>query len=310
MARIVDKRFGWGVLLGVAGMVSGCTLQPLLSGLEIPTGSEQGPSASDGSAPGDQFPIDNDDSSAGSPAISGEGIFWTRCAPCHVLPQALAEKAGMIGPDLGEISTIMSGVTLSDREVELLRLWLGGSAGNGGGEQGPDGGNGEAGQGGGDQSPGEEPQEDPETPPAENNPPVAEHQVVGTPMNSALPITLSATDPDEDPLTYSIVNGPAHGSFSGNPPDVTYLPDENYVGFDSFSFQADDGRPGGVSNTANVRIWVIDEQDLSGQTVSGTIDPSSEIEIWGFPGVAGQRVLITVAAGPLSPIMSLYPPGS
>ncbi len=139
------------------------------------------------------------------------------------------------------------------------------------------------------------------------NPPTAVAQVVGTRVNEAIPITLSATDSDGDSLTYSIVDGPAHGTVTGNPPAVTYAPDENYVGFDSLSFQADDARSGIISNIAKVRIWVIDEGDLSGQTVSGYLLPG-DTDVWSFPGVAGQRVAIRVSYGWPSARLALYPP--
>ncbi len=140
------------------------------------------------------------------------------------------------------------------------------------------------------------------------NPPIAEARVVGTPRNEAISITLSATDPDGDSLTYSIVDGPAHGTLTGDPPEVMYTPNENYVGFDLFSFQADDGRSGVMSNTANVRIWVIDEEDLSGNTVTGHLLPGGT-DVWSFQGVVGQRVAIKVSYGYPRARLSLYPPG-
>ena len=156
----------------------------------------------------------------------------------------------------------------------------------------------------------DEDQDDPETPAVDTNPPIAYEQVLGTPMNTALSITLSASDSDEDPLTYAIVDGPTHGVLNGSPPAVTYVPGDACVGFDSFSFQADSGRPSGASDTAVVRIWVIDEQDLSGQTVTGVLETPSDIDAWVLEGTAGQRVLITLSSRyPSSSTLSLYAPG-
>lgn len=85
-------------------------------------------------------------------------------------------------------------------------------------------------------------------------PPVANAQAVAIAANFSLPITLTATDPDGDALTYAIVASPAHGALSGTPPAVTYAPAAGYVGPDSFTFKANDGLSD--SNVAAVAIVV------------------------------------------------------
>ncbi|NTV00343.1 MAG: cadherin-like domain-containing protein [Methanoregulaceae archaeon] len=69
-------------------------------------------------------------------------------------------------------------------------------------------------------------------------------------------ITLQATDPETDEMTYSIDSGPSAGtvgSVSGN--RVVYTPDANYTGEDSFTFRAHDGF--WDSNTATVNLTVL-----------------------------------------------------
>jgi hypothetical protein len=91
-------------------------------------------------------------------------------------------------------------------------------------------------------------------PPAANNPPVANAQSVTTNEDTAQAITLTATDADNDPLTYSIAAQPTHGSLSGTAPNLTYTPALNYNGLDSFTFKANDGKAD--SNVATVTITV------------------------------------------------------
>ena len=85
-----------------------------------------------------------------------------------------------------------------------------------------------------------------------NAPPVAADQSVTTAEDTAAGITLSATDPDNDPLTYAITTAPAHGTLSGTAPNLTYTPVADYSGSDSFTFKANDGQLD--SNTATVSI--------------------------------------------------------
>ncbi len=84
--------------------------------------------------------------------------------------------------------------------------------------------------------------------------PVANPQSLVAAENVALPITLTAADPDGDALTYAIVSGPAHGALSGTAPAVVYHPAADYFGADSFTFMASDGRSD--SSAATVAIVV------------------------------------------------------
>jgi len=99
-----------------------------------------------------------------------------------------------------------------------------------------------------------------------NHPPVAEAQSPSTNENAALPLTLTGTDADGDPLTFAIGTGPSNGTLgsfsglacSGNPStctvNVTYTPSNDYNGSDSFTFKVNDGKAD--SNIATVSITV------------------------------------------------------
>ncbi|MFN8489879.1 MAG: Calx-beta domain-containing protein [Caldilineaceae bacterium] len=87
-----------------------------------------------------------------------------------------------------------------------------------------------------------------------NHAPVANDQDINTPQDTAKSITLTAADPDNDPLIYSLMSNPSHGSLSGTPPTVTYTPAPGFNGADSFTFRANDGQAD--SNIATIRITV------------------------------------------------------
>ena len=88
-----------------------------------------------------------------------------------------------------------------------------------------------------------------------NSPPIAQSQSVSTVKNTPVGITLIATDPNNDPLTYSIVTQPAHGTITaGTTASRTYTPATDYTGPDSFTFKANDGTVD--SNIATVSIAV------------------------------------------------------
>ncbi|MDD5594914.1 MAG: Ig-like domain-containing protein, partial [Candidatus Omnitrophica bacterium] len=87
-----------------------------------------------------------------------------------------------------------------------------------------------------------------------NHAPVAHNQSVNTDEDAAISITLSATDADDDNLTYSVVSNPGQGSLSGTAPNLNYTPNESFSGDDSFTFKANDGLAD--SNIATVSIKV------------------------------------------------------
>jgi len=90
---------------------------------------------------------------------------------------------------------------------------------------------------------------------ASNTAPVAHSQMVTTAEDNGVEITLSATDANvNNELTYTIVTNPQHGTLSGTGHTLTYTPEANYHGADSFTFKASDG--GTDSNTATVTVNV------------------------------------------------------
>ena len=94
---------------------------------------------------------------------------------------------------------------------------------------------------------------------AVNHAPVARNQSVRTAEDRAKVIRLRATDADSNPLTYTIISGPAQGTLAGAPPRVTYTPNPNYYGPDTFTFKTNDGSVD--SNVATVSIVVTSVND-------------------------------------------------
>ena len=93
-----------------------------------------------------------------------------------------------------------------------------------------------------------------------NDAPLADAQTVSTAEDTPLPVTLSGSDPDADPLTFEIVSAPANGTLTGTAPDVTYSPAAHYAGSDSFTFRVNDGSLN--SPAATIDITVTPENDV------------------------------------------------
>jgi photosystem II stability/assembly factor-like uncharacterized protein len=98
--------------------------------------------------------------------------------------------------------------------------------------------------------------------------PVANAQSVTTNEDTAKAITLVGSDPDNLPITYSVVTPPAHGTLTGTAPNVTYTPVANYNGADTFTFKVNNGSLD--SNTATVSLTITPVNDAPVLNVPGT----------------------------------------
>ena len=96
--------------------------------------------------------------------------------------------------------------------------------------------------------------------------PVANSQTVIVIPNQAKSITLTAID--NEPLVYTIVSPPKNGVLTGLLPNVSYSPNTNFGGADSFTFKASDGLA--ESNLATVTIFV----DNVPPTVTCSVTPN------------------------------------
>ncbi len=88
----------------------------------------------------------------------------------------------------------------------------------------------------------------------QNNQPVAHDNNIVTDADVPVDITLLGSDVDGDLLTFRIIREPLHGKLLGSAPHLTYVPDNGFVGADSFSFVVNDGTVD--SEVADVTIGV------------------------------------------------------
>lgn len=93
---------------------------------------------------------------------------------------------------------------------------------------------------------------------ATNWPPVANSLTLSTQLDQPVSFTLSGSDADGNPLTYSVVNGPANGtlsSLSGTAPDlITYTPDPGFIGTDWFTFLVNDGQSNSTVEVVQISV--------------------------------------------------------
>ena len=95
----------------------------------------------------------------------------------------------------------------------------------------------------------------------EDKPPVAQDSALETYKNLSNEGKLLASDPEEQPITYTLVRQPRRGSVElREDGSFTYTPSKNKVGVDSFTFTATDPA-GNVSREATVTVQILKPTD-------------------------------------------------
>jgi hypothetical protein len=132
---------------------------------------------------------------------------------------------------------------------------------------------------------------------APNAAPVATNQLRTIPGDAPTFLTLTAADPNNDPLTFQIRTLPTQGLLSGfNPAEGTlsYLPARNYRGYDRFTWCATDGAFTSAVVTLNLQI--VAPPDTNGnalpdawETIYGVSDPDADDDGDGMSNLAEYR---------------------
>ena len=94
---------------------------------------------------------------------------------------------------------------------------------------------------------------------APNLPPVAESHSVTTTEDTPVEISLIGSDPDSDPLTYSMVTDPSHGSLIGTEPNLIYTPSPNFYGSDSLTFKVNDGKADSALAIVSITVFPVND---------------------------------------------------
>jgi endonuclease G len=91
------------------------------------------------------------------------------------------------------------------------------------------------------------------------NPPGVEDQSFSVAEDGSRTFALESVSANQNPLTYTIVTNPQHGTLTGSGASQTYTPAPDFNGTDTFTFRVSDGA--GSSNTAAVTITVLEDND-------------------------------------------------
>ncbi len=136
-----------------------------------------------------------------------------------------------------------------------------------------------------------------------NSPPVADDVSVSTRENTPVPITLSASDADGDPLTFAVADGPANGTLSGTAPDLLYTPNAGFDGVDGFTYVASDGSDESTPAIVSITVVANTRPTADDLTISTDEDTPVAVTLSG-QDADGDPLSFAVADGPANGTLS------
>ncbi len=141
-----------------------------------------------------------------------------------------------------------------------------------------------------------------------NDPPIATPQVVVTAEDVALPITLSGTDIDGGPLTYSVVTPPTQGILSGAGANLIYTPNANDNGPDTFTFTAFDGLATSAPASINITVTPVNDQPTAASQAQTTLEDVALSVLLSGADIDGDPLGYAIVAGPAHGVLTGAPP--
>jgi len=142
-----------------------------------------------------------------------------------------------------------------------------------------------------------------------NRQPVAVAANVSATEDTPRAITLTGTDADGDPLAYTVVTSPLQGALSGTAPNLTYTPNPNYFGTDSFTFRVNDGLTNSAPATVSITVGAVNDAPtlnaIGNLTLASNAGPQT-VSLSGITsGAANENQTLSVTATSSNP--SLVP---
>lgn len=112
-----------------------------------------------------------------------------------------------------------------------------------------------------------------------NDPPVANDDTAAAQEDTPVIVDALANDADVDgdTLTVLSVSQPPNGSVANNGADVTYTPDSNFAGIDTFTYTIDDGNGGQDSATVTVNVGGSNDAPMLDPIGDRTVDEGAAL---------------------------------
>ena len=141
-----------------------------------------------------------------------------------------------------------------------------------------------------------------------NDAPSANAQSVSVDEDAPLEITLTASDLENNSVTFALADAPDNGEVSISGAVATYTPDPDYNGPDSFTFTASDGMATSAAATVSITVDPVNDAPVAtGQTFS-MVGGTSAAVVLSATDLESDPLIFSVATPPSHGTISGTPP--
>ena len=98
---------------------------------------------------------------------------------------------------------------------------------------------------------------------AVNKAPIATNVNLSVNEDDRVRLELVASDPEGESITYTLLNQPSNGQLTGTAPTLTYTPNPDFNGDDSFTYRVNDGELNSNIATVSISVIAVDEANAA-----------------------------------------------
>lgn len=109
-----------------------------------------------------------------------------------------------------------------------------------------------------------------------NNAPTAVELDIEVEQNASYRLQLIGNDADNDSLSYIIVSNPSNGVLSGSGSNLTYTPNTDFVGNDSFTFKVNDGSDDSASAKISIDVIRVNKAPIAVDDLANVTENSND----------------------------------
>ena len=142
---------------------------------------------------------------------------------------------------------------------------------------------------------------------AVNDGPTAQSSQRSVDEDATVTFALQGTDIDGDPLTFTIVTPPSHGVLGGSVPDVTFTPNPDFNGSDSFTFEVSDGTVTSDAATVWIQVRSVNDAPVIDSTAPGAATVGQG---YSYVPIASDVDSAVTLSAPTLPAWLTFAPGS